>query len=606
MNSYGWKGTLADFLTLNQLQFIETLCQNIYTLSSDEVRNSTEDKMGSQLRAWQDCFKVLKETFKTIRSQAGYLIFEYSILRGSGRRPDVLLFLPGEVLVLEFKSYNAVNVSEYTQTSLYVRDLQNYHSSIQQFNLHVCGALVITASESEKLKYDEETQIFLASSLSLQKLLRGIIKRSNGKVVITDTEFILGEYKPLPSIIESARSILRDEDLPQIRAIKSSNFDHVITEVQNIIRFAKQNNSHHLVLVSGVPGAGKTFVGLKLAHETENAVYLSGNGPLVDVLQDSLQNDTFVQSLYGYKTDYLLHGRVPKEQVIIFDEAQRAWDAEKMNGTLSEPDVIVQIAKHNKPWSVVVGLIGEGQEIHLGEEGGLELWNTAIKDQHMQVHSKHVLEIYTNAAHYHQNANLHLNSSLRTHEAFEYFDFVNKLIDGDIEGAAKNIAQLKKRRYTLRITRDLIKAKDFVSGLYEDDLKTYGFVCASGNDRSKQVPVIPFSGRYERPKPVVAYFNYPDSKYYCKHLQYTATEFQAQGLELDMTIVLWDEDMYWKDGKWHCQHLKKGAYDPSQMKLNAYRVLLTRGRDGTVLYFPSNAKFDSSFFLLREIGILEL
>lgn len=209
--------------------------------------------------------------------------------------------------------------------------------------------------------------------MSITKLLKVITKRNHRKSLISNTDFLLGEFTLLPSIIESAKAILKSDTLPKIQSIKSSNFDHVLTESHNIIQFSRSNGSHHLVLMSGVPGAGKTFVGLKLAHETDSAVYLSGNGPLVDVLQDSLQNNTFVQSLYGYKTDYLRHGRVPNEQVIIFDEAQRAWDAQKMGGNLSEPDMIFQIAKQNKKWSVVTDLIGEDQEIHLGEEGDLGL-----------------------------------------------------------------------------------------------------------------------------------------------------------------------------------------------------------------------------------------
>src|SRR5690606_5505265 len=132
---------------------------------------------------------------------------------------------------------------------------------------------------------------------------------------------------------------------------KSSNFDEVVREVKSIAHNAKENNTHHLVLISGVPGAGKTFVGLTLAHDIDKAVYLSGNGPLVEVLQDSLNNNTFVQSLYNFKTDYLRHNRIPSEHIIIFDEAQRAWDRNKMKIYKSEADVIIEIAK-KKPWSV--------------------------------------------------------------------------------------------------------------------------------------------------------------------------------------------------------------------------------------------------------------
>jgi hypothetical protein len=144
--------------------------------------------------------------------------------------------------------------------------------------------------------------------------------------------------------------------------------------------------------VTGVPDAGKTLVGLQLAHTEQNSIYLSGNGPLVDVIQDSLNDTTLVQALFKYKREFLLHGIVPSEHIIIFDEAQRAWDAEKMQKNFSEPDLIIQLTLKDKSWSVVVGLIGEGQEIHEGEESGLGLWNQAIKNGEWIVNSSERLQ----------------------------------------------------------------------------------------------------------------------------------------------------------------------------------------------------------------------
>lgn len=211
--------------------------------------------------------------------------------------------------------------------------------------------------------------MYLASQNSLCKLINGLIKQRSNNTITPDQ--LLEGIPTLPSMLEAARAILNNKDLQRIKAVDSSNFDDVYNTIQSVIEEAQQTNTHHLILVSGEPGAGKTFLGLKIAHTTPNSVYLSGNGSLVDVLQDTLNKKTFVQSLFGYKRDYLQHGKTPHEQIIIFDEAQRAWDAKKMNSNLSEPDVIIQIAKANKPWSVVIRLIGDGQEIHLGKESGL-------------------------------------------------------------------------------------------------------------------------------------------------------------------------------------------------------------------------------------------
>jgi hypothetical protein len=575
MKNYGWKGSFKEFIDVNKDHLVNYLCTQIYNQSLEQAQiNPAEESTISQIKAWYDCIRYLKEEIPCIQHLSGFLIFEYEILRSGRRRPDVLLFLPGEVLVLEFKSFSNVHDAEYTQTSLYVRDLQQYHSAIQKFSLKVRGVLVVTP-ENEKIKQLPQFQIYKIGRKGLSYLIQLIERELRDVLIIKDQEFLEGVFKPLPSIIESARAIMREEPLPQIKTLKSSNFETVVQEVTSIVKIAKINYTHHLILISGVPGAGKTLVGLTLAHDIENGVYLSGNTPLVEVLQDSLDNKTFVQKLYGYKTDYLRYGKVPEENVIIFDEAQRAWDSKKMDRDQSEPDVIIQIAKH-KPWSVIVGLVGEGQEIHIGEEAGIGLWNTAINNQNFHVHAKHHQEEFPNAIHYYENKNLHLNTSLRTHNALKYFEWVESFIVGDFKRCKIIEEQLQKERFVLKLVNSIDEAKAYVKKLYEETDKTYGIVVSSAIKYPKGINVVPFNQH-------VAYFNNPSSPFYSKNLDHAATEFQVQGLELDMAIVYWGEDLQWKNGEWRYSHLKRDAIDPYQMKLNAYRVLLTRGRDGIII-----------------------
>lgn len=146
----------------------------------------------------------------------------------------------------------------------------------------------------------------------------------------------------------------------------------------------------------------------------------------------------------------------------------------------------------------------------------------------------------------------------------------------------------KKERYILERVYSLNEAKEYVRKLYEGTDKTYGIVISSAIKYPKEVKVVPFSDRYEKPKNHVKYFNYSETPQYCKNLEYAATEFQIQGLELDMAIVYWNEDMQLKNGNWEFSYLKGDVEDPYQMKVNAYRVLLTRGRDGTIIYCPPN------------------
>ncbi|MGE8056265.1 DNA/RNA helicase domain-containing protein [Bacillus mycoides] len=601
--NYGWAGTIEQFKQLDVQFFVKQLLDHVYKT------NTNDPKIASQKRAWIDSFNNLQDLFNRFSNLDASLIFEYEILRGGGRRPDVLLLINGYLIILECKSYNNVSPSEYIQTSLYMRDLEHYHSAIQQSNMQVIGVLLLTNYEGERWVFQKDYQVTISTVDGLESILKRILNKTEAPT-LTLEKIINGVYQPSLSMLEAARSILNNEPLPDIKAVSSSNFPAVQQTVRSIIAEAQHTNTHHLILVSGEPGAGKTYLGLTIAHEIKNAVYLFGNGPLVDVLQDTLKNRTFVQGLYGYKMDFLEKRMIPKEQIIIFDEAQRAWDTKKVDQSLtkrnrkaqnlSEPDIIMNITTNNKPWSVTIGLTGDGQEIYSGEEGGLALWNHAIAGKNVTVHSKHPNSSFTNAAHYRTHSQLHLNSSFRAHAALKYYEIINTLLDANFEQTKQLIHHLPKEHYQLFITRDLNKAKLTLHQLYQDDTKTVGVVCAGGADRQKEVPVLPRDERYERPSKIAQYFNYPESQYYCRALNYSSTEFQTQGLELDMTLVHWDDDLYLQNGTWEGQHYQWGVEDPFQIKLNAYRVILTRGRDGTIIYIPPKLILDETWNLFKN------
>lgn len=610
--NYGWTGSFQEFLGLDQNTFINQLYFHAYDHTS--AKNTEEQrKRDSQVNAWIDSFHKLQAFLNHYRYEEGSIIFEYEILRGSGRRPDVLILYNGYLIVIECKSFNDITASEYIQTSLYVRDLQHYHSQIHSSNTRVIGTLFLTNSIKREREFSENYQISVCSNYSLHVLFK---KCSNHRLqtTITMNDILTGDYEPSPSMVEAARAIYNDQPLPKIKAVASSNFVDVQHTVQRIIEEAKATNTHHLVLVSGEPGAGKTYLGLNVAHDFENAVYLSGNKPLINVLQDALDNNkTFVQGLYGYKMSYLEGRKIPKEQIIIFDEAQRAWDANKVDQYLkkippqglSEPEIIVQIATTNKLWSVTIGLIGEGQEIYSGEEGGLALWNRAIAGKNIIVHAKHNNLLFQNAVNYYTHKHLHLNCSFRAHAALDYYAIINSLLSGDFTTTKQLVSSLPKSRYNLFVTRNLDLAKHVANNLYMGDTKTTGILCASGADRQKEVPVIPKDkSRYNETPNAALYFNHSNSDLYSNKLRYSATEFQTQGLELDTAIVHWDDDLYLQNGTWKGQYFQRDVKDPFQIKLNSYRVILTRGRDCTIIYIPPKQILDETWNILTNyIGI---
>lgn len=609
--NYGWAGTFQEYLRLDLQTFINQLYLHAFGKSS--AKNMEEQqKRDSQVNAWKDSFYKLGEFLYHYQYEEGSIIFEYEILRGSGRRPDVLILYNGYLIVIECKSFNEISASEYIQTSLYVRDLKHYHSQLHSSNTRVIGTLFLTNSNKREREFIEDYQVSVCSSYSLHVLFKKCCKhRRQSSITIDDV--LSGDYEPSPSMVEAARAIYNDQPLPKIKAVASSNFVDVQHTVHSIIVEAKATNTHHLILVSGEPGAGKTYLGLNIAHEFENAVYLSGNKPLIDVLQDALDNKTFAQGLYGYKMSYLEGRRIPKEQIIIFDEAQRAWDADKVDQYLkkippqglSEPDIIMQIATTNKPWSVTIGLIGEGQEIYSGEEGGLTLWNRAIAGKNIIVHAKHNNRLFENSAQYHTHNHLHLNCSFRSHAALNYYEIINSLLNGDFNTTKHLVSSLPKSRYNLFVTRNLDLAKHVANNLYNGDTKTTGILCASGADRQKEVPVLPRDqNRYNATPNAALYFNHLDSNLYSNKLRYSATEFQTQGLELDTAIVHWDDDFYLQVGTWNGQHFQSYVKNPFQIKLNSYRVILTRGRDCTIIYIPPKQILDETWSVLTNyIGI---
>lgn len=428
----GWSGSITQFLVLDESNFLAHL--------GDFIGDFKEE----QVEAWRNSYHVLQQTLSSYQSEPWQLIFEYELPREGGRRPDVLLLLPGELLVIEFKMKGNPRSADYEQLSSYVRDFNHYHEAVAKYSLQVRGALVLTYFKEEKMQINTEKRLYITTGSGLGKFLALLKKNAKGKLLDSD-EFLQGSYDRLPTIVEGARAIMTHEPLPSIRKVNNTNISQVLETLVSIVEEAKKTKTHHLVLLTGVPGAGKTLVGLQFSHMVEDAVYLSGNGPLVDVLQDALGNKTFVQALKNFKWEYLKHHVIPAENIFIFDEAQRAWDSKKMKKPFSEPDLMVKIAQDLKGWSVIIGLIGEGQEIYEGEEGGLPLWNTAIKDGQWTVHShEHLAGQFPHATHHVTHQHLNLNVSLRSHLALGLHTWVHHLLTGKIDECTEETNQLKK------------------------------------------------------------------------------------------------------------------------------------------------------------------
>jgi hypothetical protein len=454
-------------------------------------------------------------------------------------------------------------------------------------------------------------------------------------------------YRPLPSLIKAARELFETGDLRRIKRAAAATGPALAT-LTRVAHEAAKTRGRHLALVTGSPGTGKTLVGLSLVHSrflddlavargtrpsTAPAVFLSGNGPLVEVLQYELRSaggggKAFVRDVKSYVERYLRSpSLVPGEHVVVFDEAQRAWDAAKVSrehrsdaAIGSEPEHIIEFAERIPEWCLVVALIGSGQEIHDGEEAGLQQWRWALDAAGASgtwtvTVSPSASEAFVGWPRLNIDASLELTAELRYHAA----SAVHTLVDGVLGMAPAEdlgtIARgLEAAGYHIRVTRDLDVARSYLRDRYADNpAARFGLVASS---RDVDLARFGVANDWNATKNVRkgAWFCEGDDEPFgrsCRGLRDCVTEFGCQGLELDAALVAWGTDFVLEGGVWTNRYAKRyqrpsQIRDPHQLRLNAYRVLLTRGRDATVVFVPPISALDETYAWLLRVGFRPL
>lgn len=619
------------------------------------------DVSESQVFAWDDSIPKLQHEVGAVVEvddlAAQYTaILEYELPLES-RRPDVVLLVSGAVVVLELKGKTDPEQADLDQASAYARDLRCYHRHCADREVH--AIVVPTRAHGYAGVRDG---VHIAGPDSLHELIQKL-QRDWTKGPLTADAFLAKDaYCPLPTLVQAARELFNDghlRDIPEARA----DTDPAVEEISRIAHEAARARTRHLVLVTGVPGSGKTLVGLRAVHSpllndlavaraggkpTAPAIFLSGNGPLVTVLQYELRGaggggKTFVRDVKNYVKQYLGDkSAVPPQHVIVYDEAQRAWDAEQVAAKqalpfpVSEPEAFVEFGERIPEWCVLVGLIGSGQEIHVGEEAGLGQWRNALEragdpgswtvhapeavlDQHFDGHDF----VAGRAAH----DALELTRELRFHFAADLDEWVDGLLvdertwpeaqrpqlnRGMAARGRELAARLEAHGYHLRMTRDFDVARAYLRDRYADAPDARFGLMASSRDKilpewgvandwhsTQRVNLGPWYGEGDA-----------DSRS-CRRLIQCVTEFGAQGLELDGVLLAWGTDLIRENERWSNAHAKRHARaahvkDPFQLRLNAYRVLLTRGRDGTVIFLPPLAQLDDTAAWLQAHGVKPL
>ena len=589
--------TIDDFVNSSDSDILASLKEGAEKL----YKKAAED---SQIRAWKDEISVLKNATKELPGN-WVIILEYILPREQGRRPDVIFLTGSKVLVLEFKQYAEEHIAQIDQVVGYTRDLREYHSYC--FEKQVLPFLVLTKTQNVN-KLHGDVQI-----LSTDTLFVELIKYKEVECTIEAIPFLEGEYQPLPTILSAAIKFFNNEPLPQIRTASSLKINETLAFMQKKANEAIQNKKKLLMFVTGVPGAGKTLVGLQFTFNNssatkQDAVMLSGNGPLVEVLQYVLKSKNFISSVNGFLSTYGGNTKsVPKETIIIYDEAQRAWDDQTSRSRgrpCSEPRDFMNVAK-KKEAIVLVGLIGEGQVIHKGEEAGIGQWNTAVQASGLDweiccpSHISSFFEKPTIAD------ELNLSSSLRSKSALQLPKWIDAVLAGDADKAQQIITENDLRKeFHIHITQDPAKATEYVYLRYANEPeKKYGFIASS---KARNLEKFGINNSFLATKNVRPGPWFADPKYSlasCCSLRDCITEFAAQGLELDFPIMCWGDDFTYENGKWkHIPTFKeqKDLQDPYEIRKNAYRVLLSRGREGMYIYVPNEAKMNETYDFLNK------
>jgi len=670
--AYGWQSDLPTFYG-TQPRVVRGRLQ-------DFIRDAGTE----QVRAWEasipwlqrEC-RELVDAYDAARTYTA--ILEYELPRES-RRPDVIILENGVVVVLELKGKEAPSQADIDQVFCYARDLRSYHAECADRPVH--AVLVPTrsgrggrgsgggggrGSEAGGAARGDATPrtidgVTIVGPEGVDRFLLECT-RVPAATPLTPEAFLRRDaYAPLPSLVRAARDLFTREPLPRIKRARAAT-EPAVNRVTAIAHQAAATSTRHLVLLTGVPGAGKTLVGLQLVHAgflddlalpraggdkpSAPAVFLSGNGPLVQVLQDALKDaggggKVFVRGVKDYVKYYSQRRRsIPPEHLLVFDEAQRAWDAEQVgrkhpgaNGSgagrtraagatsgspgadKSEPEHFTEFAERIPGWCVVVGLVGTGQEIHAGEEGGLVQWRRAIEDSPnpsaWTVHGPPALRDVFDGSRVvtDWNAALSLDTGIRYHVARQLPDFVEALLE---RGASAEAASLAEELYAgghrIYVTRDLEAAKQHARDRYSNAPEArYGLLASS---KDKDLPRFGVDNTYQTTKRlrVGRWYNAPqDDPESCCRLDTVATEFSAQGLELDLAIVAWGSDYVRRDGSWSIERAGKTMFakDPQRLRQNVYRVLLTRGRDGTVVFVPKDGWFDETADFLSQAGVRTL
>lgn len=622
-----------------------------------------------QSNAWKIQIKILKQTILNFN---GKVYFEFTIPR-MGKRVDNILIIDNCIFVLEFKiGSNVYDKYAKDQAFDYGLDLNNFHEGSHD---KIIIPILIADKASNignvyKRSFDNLYETIVANENNLSNVISETLQKFKTSEIINVENWENSIYKPTPTIIEAATALYKKHNVSEISRSDSGAENLSVTSecISEIIDYSKKKSRKSICFITGVPGAGKTLAGLNIANlrsnyeEEEHAVFLSGNGPLVDVLREALARDkvktarednliitkssaishvkSFIQNIHHFRDASIKDEKAPIEKVTIFDEAQRAWTKEQASSFMkrnkgisdfdkSEPEFLIEVMNRHEDWCTIVCLIGGGQEINTGE-AGLEEWirpfsnkfqdwdiyySSKIVEDENYIKDKEALVILNNKKAIKKDE-LHLSVSLRSFRSAQLSSFIQEIINNNIENAKEIYKLFIEEFYPIKITRDLDKARNWLRFSAKGS-ERIGVVASSGGIRLRPFG-LNVKAKIDAP---IWFLNDKDDIRSSYFLEEVATEFDIQGLELDWTCVAWDGDLFYHNNQWNYRKFKGTKWqninsaEITNYLINSYRVLLTRARQGMVIYIPFGNNedvtrpefmYDGTFEFFKSLGIEEI
>ncbi len=631
--------------------------------------------------SWSTSIQIFKDNFSELIKEYGSaknwtLLLEYEIPRLL-RRIDAVLIADDIIFVIEYKDdRKEYRVADKRQAEDYAMDLQDFHLGSR--GKTIVPILLSPDAIDAKQEFSASSQFvkptIFANKHNLFKTIYYAYTNFHDESAspINVNEWGNSGYSPTPTIIQAAQALFAGHKVEDISNSGAINLAETTEYISNAIEDAKTNKKKIVCFVTGVPGAGKTLVGLNLIHKENfneenqtSAAYFSGNGPLIKVLREALTRDDVqrqkktlsdskekhtkkqsekkieskIQNLHKFIKDGLRKNAPPFERIVVFDEAQRCWNAEHFYNQIkrnqnrqeenkrfdpvlkSEAEILFEIMDYHD-WAVIVALVGNGQEINTGE-AGIREWGNTIKNRfkHWEVYISPELlvespnslfigkydDIKINA-----NRSMHLSVSQRTFKAAQLNEWVNLVIDNKPQEAA-NLLYSIHLKYPIYLTRSLTVAKNWLRNRKLGNKKV-GLLTSSGALRLRPYGIVTKSDVNE----VTWFLAEEDNIGASDFLEIAATEFSVQGLEIDWAGLCWDADLRRINNEWQVRHFSGSKWQNTKdydFIINTYRVLLTRAREGMIIWVPEGDKTDATrlpefydpiYEYLKSCGVPEL